>query len=454
VIEVSALRAVPLFVELGEADLERLAQRSTVLVLDADERLFAEGDHGDTAFVIVRGGVEITKRSGERDVHLATRQAGEVIGEMALLQDAPRSASARAVGETELISIPRAEIDELVATSSEAVRALFNVLLERWQSTQVLLAQSERMAQLGTLTAGLAHELNNPAAAVNRSAGQLRTAIDKLLETEAALEHSAGIEALRQRIAARPEGERLDAIARADLEAEVEDRLTDSGFTDPWLVASAMVDAGLAGFLDEITAHSESELVISVLLADHEVRSLLHEVEEGTRRMSAIVRALMSYSYLDRGTVQRVDIVTGIEDTLLMLRPKLEGINVVTEYHPDLPEIDARGGELNQVWTNIIDNAAYSISSSGTGGTVTIRAFPDGDQVVVEIEDDGPGFAPEHLSRAFDSFFTTKPPGSGTGLGLSISYGIVVDSHRGDISIESEPGRTVFRVVLNQTIED
>lgn len=170
--------------------------------------------------------------------------------------------------------------------------------------------------------------------------------------------------------------------------------------------------------------------------------------------MSAIVRALMSYSYLDRGTVQRVDIVTGIEDTLLMLRPKLEGINVVTEYHPDLPEIDARGGELNQVWTNIIDNAAYSISSSGTGGTLTIRAFPDADQVVVEFEDDGPGFAREDLPRAFDSFFTTKPPGSGTGLGLSISYGIVVDSHHGEISIESEPGRTVLRVVLSKTIDD
>ncbi len=453
-IDVSALRAVPLFVELGEADLERLAQRSTLVVLDPDDCLFTEGDHGDTAFVIVKGSVEITKRSGDRDVHLATRKVGEVIGEMALLQDAPRSATARAAVETELISIPRAEIDELVSTSSEAVRALFNVLLERWQSTQVLLAQSERMAQLGTLTAGLAHELNNPAAAVNRSAGQLRAAIDRLLETEAEVDHSTEIEELRRRIATRPAGERLDAIGRADLESEVEDRLTDFGIGEPWTVAPMVVDAGLTEFLDEIISHSESEAVISVLLADHEVRSLLHEVEEGTRRMSAIVRALMSYSYLDRGTVQQVDLVTGIEDTLLMLGPKLAGIDVVTEFHPELPEIHARGGELNQVWTNIIDNAAYSLSASGTGGTLTIRAFPDGDQVVVEIEDDGPGFVPEDLPRAFDSFFTTKPPGSGTGLGLSISYGIVVDSHHGDISIESDPGRTVFRVVLSQTIDD
>ncbi len=453
-IKVSALRAVPLFVELGDADLERLAQRSTVVALDPDDQLFAEGELGDTAFVIVKGSVEITKRSGDRDVHLATRMAGEVIGEMALLQDAPRSATARAVGETELIAIPRAEIDELLATSSEAVRALFKVLLERWQSTQVLLAQSERMAQLGTLTAGLAHELNNPAAAVNRSAGQLRAAIDRLLETEAEVERSTEMEALRRRVASRPVGDGLDAIVRADLETEVEERLADAGLGDPWSIAPTVVDAGLAEFLDELLAHSGSEAVISLLLADHEVRSLLHEVEEGTRRMSAIVRALMSYSYLDRGTVQLVDLVTGIQDTLLMLGPKLAGIDVVTEFHPNLPLIHARGGELNQVWTNIIDNAAYSISNSGNGGSVTIRAFPDRDQVVVEIEDDGPGFAPEDLPRAFDSFFTTKPPGSGTGLGLSISYGIVVDSHHGDISIESEPGRTVFRVVLDQTMDD
>lgn len=452
--DVSALHAVPLFAELSDDDLARLALRTTEVVLEVGEQLFAEGDHGDSAFVIVRGALEITKRSGDRDVLLATRRPGEVIGEMALLQDAPRSATARAVDETELISIPRAEIDELLDTSSEAVRALFKVLLERWQATQVLLAQSERMAQLGTLSAGLAHELNNPAAAVNRSAGQLREAIGRLVTTSAAIEHAAEVEALRGRIAARPVGDRADAITRADMESEVEDRLTDSGVQEAWRVASMVVEAGLTEFLDEIIAAPESESVLSVLLADHEVRSLLYEVEEGTRRMSAIVRALMSYSYLDRGTVQQVDLVQGIEDTLLMLRPKLADIDVVTEFHPDLPQIHARGSELNQVWTNIIDNAAYSISTSEAGGTIVIRAFPEADGVVVEIEDDGPGFTPEHRERAFDSFFTTKPPGAGTGLGLSITYGIVVDSHRGDISIDSEPGRTVFRVVLPATIED
>ena len=156
-IDVTVLRAVPLFAELGEDDLQRLAANAARVTLRPGEQLFAEGEAGDVAYVITSGHVEISKRSGDRDVHLANRGPGEVIGEMALLQDAPRSASATASEESQLVAIPRSEIDELLATSVEAVRALFRVLLERWQSTQVLLAQSERMAQLGTLTAGLAH---------------------------------------------------------------------------------------------------------------------------------------------------------------------------------------------------------------------------------------------------------------------------------------------------------
>jgi CRP-like cAMP-binding protein len=187
VIDIAALRAVPLFAELSDDDLQRVAANASRVTLAADEQLFAEGVGGDVAYVITRGHIEITKRSGDRDVHLATRGPGEVIGEMALLQDSPRSASARATGDAELIAIPRTDVDELLATSAEAVRALFRVLLERWQSTQVLLAQSERMAQLGTLTAGLAHELNNPAAAVSRSAAQLREAIERRAQAEAAL---------------------------------------------------------------------------------------------------------------------------------------------------------------------------------------------------------------------------------------------------------------------------
>ncbi len=242
-----------------------------------------------------------------------------------------------------------------------------------------------------------------------------------------------------------------DAITRSDLEADVEDRLLDAGVEDGWRLAPMIVETDLVDLLDDIltAGGDDTASVLGVLSADHEVSSLLHEVEEGTRRMSAIVRALKSYSYLDQAPVQDVDLIAGIEDTILILKAKLGDIEVRREYADDLPRIDAHGAQLNQVWTNLLDNAADAIREAGrSDGAVTVRAFPHGDAVVVEVEDNGKGIPPEAMPRVFDSFFTTKPPGKGTGLGLNISYGIVVHEHRGDITVESEPGKTVFRVEL------
>lgn len=177
--------------------------------------------------------------------------------------------------------------------------------------------------------------------------------------------------------------------------------------------------------------------------------SLLHEVEEGASRLSAIVGALKSYSYLDQAPVQEIDVTTGLNDTVLILKSKLKDIDVRREYADDLPEIQAFGSELNQVWTNLIDNAAYALTDHETADPVIVlRAFRDGADVVVEVEDNGPGIPDDIQLRVFDSFFTTKPPGSGTGLGLDISYGIVVNKHRGDVTLTSEPGKMTFRVSL------
>lgn len=458
-----SLRAVPLFAKLEEDDLCRLEERSEALRLPAGQELFAEGQPGQRAFVIHTGEIEIVKRTGDREVLLAVRKAGEVIGEMALLQDAPRSATARARTDAELIAIPKAEIDSLMESSIGAVQALFRVLLERWQQTQALLTQNERMAQLGTLTAGLAHELNNPAAAVNRAAGQLRAAVAELVSAERELasgsdpSRQTAINALRARLDDREPPATLDAITRSDLEAEVEDKLLDGGFDDAWKLAPAVVEIGLVDAVDEIVevAGNDAAGLLEAIRSGHDVASLLHEVEEGTRRLSAIVRALKSYSYLDQAPVQGVDLTVGIEDTLLILKSKLADIAVKREYAGDLPRIQAYGAELNQVWTNLLDNAADAIHQTGsTDGVITIRAFPEGEQVVVEVEDNGAGIAPESIHRVFDSFFTTKPPGSGTGLGLNITYAIVVHKHRGDIGVTSEPGRTVFRVELPREVSD
>ncbi len=460
----SLLRAVPLFTELSDEDIQRLEQRAEPITLEVGEVLVTEGEVGHSAFVIVDGEIEILKSVGTRDVLLAVRKPGDVIGEMSLLQDVPRSATARARTPSTLLSIPKAEIDALMETSAGAIRALFRVLRERWQSTQAMLTQSQRMAQLGTLTAGLAHEMNNPAAAVNRGVEQLRAAVTQLVRAERRLWGAVdpaqvdAIEALRDALAGTERvGDRLTPIERSDLEDAVEDSLAAAGVPDGWRVAPVVVESGLAAHIGEIVAVAgpRSGALFEVLCAEHEVADLLYEVEEGTRRLSAIVKALKSYSYLDQAPVQEVDILAGIEDTLLILKSKLTGIDVRRQYAEEFPRIQAFGSELNQVWTNLLDNAADAIHGvEGHRGVITIRAVHTADHVVVEVEDNGPGIPPDVVDQIFDSFFTTKPPGAGTGIGLHTSYTIVVDKHRGDLRVTSEPGRTVFRVELPRTVPE
>ena len=180
------------------------------------------------------------------------------------------------------------------------------------------------------------------------------------------------------------------------------------------------------------------------------MHNLLAEIGTGVGRISQIVKALKTYSYLDQAPVQAVDVREGLEDTLLILRSKLEGISVRREYAPDLPRIQGYGSELNQVWTNLIDNAAYAVDGKGE---IVLRTRREGDSVIVEVQDNGPGIPAEIKDRIFDPFFTTKPVGQGTGLGLDISYNIVVNKHRGDIQVSSEPGRTVFEVRLPLNFE-
>jgi signal transduction histidine kinase len=459
---VAFLKNVPLFSNLPEEDLVRICEMATRVSLAPGEELFAEGSPGDSAYVIESGELEIVKVSGTRSVLLALRSSGEVIGEMALLQDRPRMASAVARTAVELITIGREQLQELRYTSPTAAEAMFYTVLQRWRSTESKMRQSEKMAQLGTLTAGIAHELNNPAAAVKRGAEQLADAMSELTATFSMLS-KLGLSDdqwdLWQRLSskAKAQAERppeLDALSRSDREYELEEWLEDQGVEDAWEYASGLVNLSLSQEeLEQMVAGFEAAqlpVVLRWLDNTYNTYGLFAEMNQGATRISGIVKGLKTYSYLDQAPVQMVDLQQGIDDTLLILNFKLKsGPSVRREYDPDLPKIMGYGSELNQVWTNILDNAIDALKEMPPGeGLITIRTQQQNEWAIVEIEDNGPGIPADIQERVFEPFFTTKPPGVGSGQGLDISYNIVVNKHRGDIRLESKPGQTCFQIWL------
>ncbi len=454
----SFLSRIDFLASLPAEDFNRVCNMLEDVELPAGEVLFAEGDAGDRAYIIKDGLLEVVKISSGRQVLIAVRGPSEVIGEMALLDDYPRSATVRARTDVSMLAIPKDEFNSLLRSSAPAANAVLRTVLNRMQAMNATIQQSEKMAQLGTLVAGVAHEMNNPIAAVKSSAGQLEEAIrstgkvyrelfdlkltDAQWETLWSIEHEA-----RERGATAPA---IDPLARSDLEYDMEIWLDEHNIEDAWSLAPALVSLGLdPSHLSELLDDFEPEYHQKVLVwvcGIYSLYNLLVEIGEGTTRISEIVGALRSYTYLDQAPVQNVDIHAGLENTLIILRNKLKsGITIERDYAADLPHIEALGSELNQVWTNIIDNA---VDALGGKGTIILRTRLAGDQVVVEIEDNGPGIPLEIQPRIFDPFFTTKPPGIGTGLGLNISYNIIVMRHQGDIRVDSEPGRTVFSVWL------
>ena len=452
------LRRLPLFAGLPEADLEQLYNRAEPMTLKPGDLLIEEGAPGDALFVLIDGQLQVTKRSGGHDVKVDVRLPGAVIGEMSLVDNAPRSASVRGLTESHLLKVSKDVFERTLSTSPAAALATLHTVVARLRQNEALLHEKEKMAGLGTLAAGLAHELNNPAAAVRRAVAQLRellskwqramSALDRLELDEHQREH---VDELRQEMAKRAANAvDLDPVSRSDREGEVESWLEQHGVAEPWEIAPTLVNFGwrVADF-DHLAEHFDEKslsIIAESLGLGSAVFALLAEVGTGSERISEIVKAVKSYSYLDRAPVQEVDVHEGLDNTVVILRHKLSktSITVSRDYATDLPHIEAFAGELNQVWTNILDNA---IDALGQRGDIKIRAFKDGDQVVVELADNGPGIPAEIQSRVFEPFFTTKAPGVGTGLGLNIAYN-VVHKHYGEIRLKSKPGETCFQVRL------
>ena len=453
------LRRVPLFAGLSEEDLERLYQMAETVSIPAGELVLQEGDPGDALYVVLDGELEITKRQGGQDILLAVSRAGEFLGEMSLLEQTPRSASVRTSQESRLLVISQAAFQTLLSCSPSAPLRILHTLTSRLRNNESVLMQNEKMAALGTLAAGLAHELNNPAAAIRRSAAQLRDALSEREHLAAELStlthdpHQAKTISILQEETAKRTTTPVssDPLSLSDQEDELQEWLEDHGVEQAWELAPVLISFGWDR--DELERLTEDfstiqlPVVVQWLAASSSVYGLLEEVGKSAEAISEIVKAVKTYSYLDQAPIQEVDLEESLENTLVILRPKIKpGISIVRDYADDVPRIEAYGSELNQVWTNIIDNAIDAMRGQGE---LVLRTYAkDDDIIVVEITDYGPGIPPEIQPRIFEPFFTTKAPGAGTGLGLHIAYNIVVHKHHGQIQIASKPGETRFRVTL------
>jgi signal transduction histidine kinase len=455
------LRKSPLFQGLSDEELQKLMDMAEPVSLRAGESLIKQGELGDAAYVVIKGEFEIQKLTGQSLIKIDVRNPGDVVGEMALLSQGPRNATVLAKTDCEALRIPKEAFEKLLASSTTASLAVLHWVMARLTQNESLLHQQEKMAALGTMSAGLAHELNNPAAAAQRSAADLNKILMKWqslthqIEARAFKENQTEwLDKLMKEASRRFEYPvKLNALEKIDLVDQLQAWLEANGVETAWELSPAMVNFGWnVESLEQLKESAFFDLAIQWLGTGCSMMGLLSEVRQTTERLTQIVLAMKSYTYLDQAPLLEVDVHEGLESTLVILQHKLkQGVMVKREYSPDLPRIEAYASELNQVWTNIMDNAIDAMNGKGE---LLLRTYAEDNHVVVEISDNGPGIPEEIRSRIFEPFFTTKAPGKGTGLGLHISHDIVANRHQGQLKVESKPGRTTFKAVLPVKIRE
>ncbi len=454
---IDELRDVGVLRGLSDAQLDELFTGATEVSVEEGVVLFREGEPADSWWLLLDGAINLLRHVGREDV---------VVGRM----DAPGrwAGGFRAWDEqgVYLATGRGASVGRVLQVRADVLREcskawfpfgahLIEGLYHTARSIESTARQRDSLVTLGTLAAGLAHELNNPAAAATRAADALKGTCDSLLSTLTSLaenqisaSHFTALDALRRQIKAP--ARIAGALELADAEDALSTWLEGHGVGRDWIIAPPLAAAGVdvtwcdrvAAQLPEQALEPALEWVASTLSA----ATLLSEVKASTRRISELVGSVKSYSHLDRASLQDLDVTDGLESTLVMLGHKLRaGINVVRDYDESVPRIVGYPGELNQVWTNLIDNAADAMPG---GGTLRLTTRLDESHLVVEVADSGDGMPPEVASRAFEAFYTTKDVGKGTGLGLDIARRIVEERHGGTITIVSKPGDTVLRVHL------
>ncbi|MYW92864.1 cyclic nucleotide-binding domain-containing protein [Amycolatopsis rubida] len=457
------LRGLFLFEHLSDAQLDWIEQNAVREEFKADSVVIREGDPATCFYVLLNGALRMTRVVAGAEVEMKrSDQRGSYCGATQFLayqdSEATYGATIYAVSDLTFLTLPAAEFAVEFRQWFPMAAHLLEGMYLGWRHTDALVSSRRRLVALGELSAGLMHELNNPAAAAVRATAALR-------ERVAGMRHKLAILAkkdidpdllellldVQERLVKQVgDAPKLSAMQQADREDEIGDWFDDHGIDQGWDLASIFVAAGLTPTnLDHVLESVGEGLLdgaIRWLAYALETEMLMGEIEDSTSRVSTLVGAAKQYSQMDRAPHQFIDVHEGLNSTLVMMSGKLgEGIRVVKEYDCSIDRVPAYAAELNQVWTNIIDNA---VGAMGGEGTLTLRTWQVGKQVRVEIGDTGPGIPEEVRQRIFEPFFTTKGVGEGTGLGLDISWRIVVERHSGDIKVTSEPGDTRFEVCL------
>jgi signal transduction histidine kinase len=452
------LRAIDLFDDLDEAALADFLVVTQLMTYEPGELLAEQGEPVPGVQLLLDGSVLTFVVDQDRLERVGRQQAPTWMMAIAVLTRGSLGVRMQAETPCRVGLIEPDDFRRLAFAHPTVHDRVMRQVAPVMTRLTAIESNRERLAALGTMAAGLAHELNNPAAAARRAAAQMAEALDvvsstlrRFVESGIEREQAAGLVALHQEaLDAARKRTALDALDAADAEDALVAKLEELGVPEPWWLAEPLAAAGVEEeWIDRahVLAGPATDAALAWLAATLTAKGLAAELEESTRRMSDLVGAVKSYAYVDRGELVEIDLHEGLETTLVVLGHKLRHTTIAVrrEYDRSLPKLTVRGSELNQVWTNLLDNA---IDALGESGTITIATRREGDSAVVEIGDDGPGIPAEIRGRIFDSFFTTKDVGYGTGLGLATARRVVVDGHDGALTVDSEPGRTVFQVRL------
>jgi signal transduction histidine kinase len=452
---IDELAALSLFHGLTRPQLAELVAGSTEVRIEPGVELFHEGEHADYWWVLIDGVVDLVRHIGREDTvvrrwDVPGHWAG---GFRAFDEHGVYLATGRGAAPGRLLRVPADVLRERLDAWFPLGKSLIEGLYGTARSIESTVRQREYLVTLGKIAAGLTHEINNPAAAAVRAVDALETTCETLLSSlgrlaaeEISARQFAALDVLRREV--EPAAPVQDALTLADQEDALSAWLTRHGVEREWIIAPPLAAAGIdvawceraAAALEGPALEAGLEWVASALSA----ATLLSDIKESSRRISGLVAAVKSYSQMDLASRQRINVTDGLESTLVMLKHKLgDGVTVVRDYGTGVPQIEAYPGELNQVWTNLIDNA---IDAMDGAGTLRLATRAEGDEVIIEVGDTGPGMPATVAARAFEAFYTTKEAGKGTGLGLDIAQRIVVERHGGTITIDSQPGGTVLRV--------